>query len=274
LDIDIAAPYVLVQTRHGPMLANRHDRFIGQALMQYGEYSEIEAEFLQRWIDRPSVVVEVGANIGTHTLPLAKRAAAVGGELVAFEPQPFVFQNLCANLALNGMENVRAWPWACGAEAGTLYFPQPNYSQPGNFGAVSMRADATAGMVSVPCARLDTLLGDSDVSLIKMDLEGGELAALQGGLQTLRRCRPVLYLENDQVARSRALIEWLWAEEYLLWWHICPLFNPENFRGERANAYPNIYSFNMLALPRESNAAVPPGCKAIIDAGAHPLHRA
>jgi len=41
-----ADPYVLVDTRYGPMLANRHDWFIGNALIQYGEYSEIETHLL------------------------------------------------------------------------------------------------------------------------------------------------------------------------------------------------------------------------------------
>lgn len=59
--------------------------------------------------------------------------------MVAFEPQPFVFQNL------NGIHNVRAWPYACGAHAEAVYFGHPDYSRPGNFGAVSMQEQATPG---------------------------------------------------------------------------------------------------------------------------------
>ena len=267
-------PYEPVNTRYGPMLVNRNDVYIGQALMRYGEYGEIEMQFLSHWIDRPGVVVEVGANIGSHTVALARRAAACGAALVAFEPQPFVFQNLCANLALNGLNNVRAWPLACGSEPGSVWFSVPDYRQAGNFGGVSMHTEApaevTSDRISVPCVRLDDMVDHQNVGLIKLDVEGFELLALQGATQILQRSRPVLYLENDRVDRSRALIEWLWAQEYQLWWHICPLFNPGNFRAVHENVYGNVASFNMVALPRESGL-VAPGCAQVVDAGYHPL---
>src|ERR1700736_4624146 len=132
-------PYQLVNTRHGIMLANPNDTYVGQALMQYGEYGEIEAQFLLQLVNCPGVVVEVGANIGSHTVALARRAAAVEAQVVALEPQPVVVQNLCANLALNGIQNVRAWPWACGAQEETVFFPRQDYLQQGNFGGVSMQ---------------------------------------------------------------------------------------------------------------------------------------
>lgn len=273
LVIEAAPPYALVRSRHGLMLVNRNDFYIGQALIQYGEYVEAEVEFLSQFISHPGIVVEVGANIGSHTVPLARCAAATGGEMVVFEPQPFVFQNLCANLALNGISNVRAWPLACAAQAGTVWFVQPNYKQPGNFGAVPMQTEAKSpGLISAPCVQLDSVLGDSEVTLIKLDVEGFELSALQGALQVLQRSRPTLYLENDQVKHSRELIEWLWAQEYRLWWHVCPLYSPENFRGKHEDLYPNISSFNMLALPRESGITAP-GFVEIVDAGYHPLTR-
>jgi hypothetical protein len=122
--------------------------------------------------------------------------------------------------------------------------------------------------------RLDDVLGNlsggNDVALIKLDVEGFEREVLLGTLQTLRRCRPTLYLENDRVEHSRALIETLWAENYRVWWHICPLFNPQNFRGEGTNVYPKLSSFNMVALPRESGLVVR-GCTEVTDAGYHPL---
>jgi FkbM family methyltransferase len=254
------------------MLANWNDFYVGQALMRYGEYGEIEAQFLLQLVSRPAVIVEVGANIGSHTVALAKRAAAVGAEVVAFEPQPFVFQNLCANLALNGIQNVRAWPWACGARQETLFFPSQNYLQQGNFGGVSMQTSAASGLVSVPCVRLDDVIGENDVSLLKIDVEGFELAALQGAVGILQRCRPMLYVENDRVEQSRALIEWLWEQQYRLWWHISPLYNPQNHFANSENVYGNLGSFNMLALPSELGIVVE-GLAEITDAGHHPLRK-
>lgn len=270
--VEALPPYRLVNTRHGPMLANPNDFYVGQALLRYGEYGEIEAQFLLQLVNRPGVVVEVGANIGSHTVALARRAAAVGVEVICFEPQPFVFQNLCANLALNGLQNVRAWPWACGAQQETVFFARQDYLRQGNFGGVSMQASAAPDQVSVPCVRLDEVIGESNVCLLKVDVEGAELAALQGATGILQRSRPVLYVENDRVEQSRALIEWLWAQQYRLWWHVTPLYNPLNHLGNGENVYGNLASFNMLALPSESGIVVE-GLTPITDAGHHPLRR-
>jgi FkbM family methyltransferase len=270
---DEALKYRIVRSRHGWMLANPKDIYVGQALLDYGEFSEIEARFLSCCLLKPGGIVEVGANMGGHTVGLAKAAAARGEEMAVFEPQPVIFQNLCANLALNGLHNVRAWPFACGDETGTLSFPRQDYGRLGNFGGVSMSdTGEEPGRVTVPCVRLDDFLGEEAVALIKIDVEGFELAVLRGADETLRSHRPILYVENDRAAQSKELIEWLWSREYRLFWHIPPLFNPENFFSQPVNRYRRTASFNMLCLPREFIQDKNPGLSEIVDSSHHPLH--
>ncbi|MFM0324181.1 FkbM family methyltransferase [Caballeronia glebae] len=270
--MQVAEPYTLVRARHGWMLANPSDFYLGKAILEYGEYGEIEGQFLRQLFFRPGAIVEVGANVGTHTVALARQAAEQQREMFAFEPQPFIFQNLCANLALNGISNVRAWPWACGANTETVYFASPDYHAPGNFGGVSMHATPANQDIAIPCVRLDDVLADHPVGLIKIDVEGFELETLQGAVDLLAASRPVLYLENDRLDKSQALIEWLWSQDYRLWWHIPPLFNPDNFFGIQENIYGNVASFNMLALPRESEVPVN-GLIEVTDATYHPLRK-
>jgi FkbM family methyltransferase len=266
--------YRIVRGRHGWMLANPNDVYIGQALLEYGEYGEIEARFLHRCLFKPGRVVEVGANMGSHTVGLAKLAAAKGEEMVVFEPQPVVFQNLCANLALNGLQNVRAWPFACGDETGMLSFAKPDYGHRGNFGGVRMsHAEEGPERISVPCVRLDDFLGEGAVALIKIDVEGFELAVIEGADETLRLWRPVLYVENDQAEKSKALIECLWSRGYRLFWHIPKLFNPDNFFGKRENRYGNVASCNMICMPNELLQGELPGLDEITDSSRHPLIR-
>lgn len=143
---------------------------------------EIEGQFLSQLFVRPGAVVEVGANVGTHTVALARQAAQQRREMFAFEPQPFIFQNLCANLALNGITNVRAWPWACGAKAETVYFSSPDYNAPGNFGGVSMHASPANQDIAIPCVRLDDVLADHPVGLIKIDVEALNYIRCKGPL--------------------------------------------------------------------------------------------
>jgi len=262
-------PYTLVETRHGRMLVNPNDIYMGQAYLNYGECSEIETQFLLSLLQAPGVVIEVGANMGVHTAPMAR---ALGRRrLLALEPQRVIFQQLCANLALNGLDNVTALPYAAGAAPGVAAIELPDYRRPGNFGAASLEAAAGGATEWVQQAPLDALVGEERVGLIKVDVEGAEIDVLRGAAHILRRDRPVLYVENDRVERSAALIRWLWQKEYRLWWHLPPLYNPHNLRGVAENRYPEICSVNMLCLPRGSSMTAEGD--EIVDESWHPTMR-
>src|SRR5256885_16943119 len=103
----IAAPGELVwgkghlrqrQCRHGMMLYNINDQFQGRMLDKYGEYSEGEVDSFAQLLKPGMTVVEVGANIGSHTLAFAPLVGS-HGRVVAFEPHPGIFPMLCATLA-------------------------------------------------------------------------------------------------------------------------------------------------------------------------------
>lgn len=254
----VAAPYELTETKHGLMLVNRNDYFMGQSLLVYGECSELELLFLLVLTRNPGMVVEVGANMGIHTIPLAAALAKAGRQMYAFEPQPVIFQQLCANLALNGLTNVRAFPYACGSQNGALMFEIPDYSKFGNFGSTEFRKETKNASTSeaVQCVRLDDLLGEGQVGLIKIDVEGAERDVLEGSAGILERCKPLLYVENDRMESSPALIQWLFDHDYRLWWHIPPLFNPDNFRGVSEDRYGSVRSVNMLGLHKSSSIKV------------------
>jgi FkbM family methyltransferase len=248
----IAEPYRLATTRHGVMLCNRNDAYMGQALLMYGECCEIELQFLLKLLRFPGLVIEVGANMGIHTVPLAAALAKEDRHLLAIEPQPIIFQQLCANLALNGLMNVYALPFACGRDNGSVAFEIPDYRKSGNFGGVCMSTTSpTMGRFqSVKLVRLDDLVPDGPVGLIKIDVEGFEQQVLEGASAILERSHPALYLENDRIEKSPQLIQWLWDHDYQLWWDVPMLFNPNNFRGVKENYYPTICSANMFGLHR------------------------
>lgn len=97
----------LAACRDGVMLFNPLDSFVGRSLDLYGEFSRGEAAVFDQIVAPGDTVLDVGANIGAHTLWMARRVGPAGS-VIAFEPQRAVFQTLCANMALNGMTNCRS----------------------------------------------------------------------------------------------------------------------------------------------------------------------
>jgi hypothetical protein len=86
---------------------------------------------------------------------------------------------------------------------------------------------------------------------IKFDIEGMEIEALRGAAATIARSRPVLYVENDRESRSADLIDLLQRYGYRLYWHLPPLYSPDNFRGISENIFGDIVSVNMICIPAE-----------------------
>ncbi len=238
----------LKRTRHGYMSYLISDRYIGRSFDRYGEFSEGEIELFRQIVQPGWLAVDGGANIGAHTLPLS---ALVGptGTVIAAEPQRIIHQLLCANLALNGVTNVRAMHTALGAEPGRITIPAIDYDAEGNFGGLALGAHEKGESVAV--ATLDSL--ELPVChFIKLDVEGMEAQVLTGAARTIERHRPVLYVENDRKDRSEALLGTLLGMNYRLYWHLPPLFSPNNFFGEAENLFGNIVSVNVLGLPKDA----------------------
>jgi len=247
--------YKLVEARHGYFLVNPNDRYIGAALIKYGEFSELEWTLIDQLLRAGQVVVEVGANIGAHSVSIARKIGPKG-RLWAIEPQRIVFQNLCANVALNGLTNVRTINAAMSDEAGTIRVPPVDYRKSGNFGGISLMTAPAKGGEDVPMLRLDDAFTGRRLDLLKIDVEGMEARVLRGGAETVATFRPILYLENDRQDLAQELIELVFSMGYRAWWHAPRLFNPDNFFGERENDYDRTASLNMLCLPKDSKIVV------------------
>jgi FkbM family methyltransferase len=237
----------------GVMLFNRFDTFVGASLRKYGEWSAAELDVFRQILQPGQVVVEVGANIGAHTVALSRIVGPTGGVL-AFEPQRLLFQALCANLALNSRANVAARQEAVGAKVGDMLVPVLPPDQPNNFGALTLGMDYGHGE-PVRVITLDSMQLKA-CRLIKIDVEGMEVEALRGAVETIRRHRPALYLENERDEHSRALIAMVQSFGYRLFWHAPLLFRRDNFAGDQENIFGHIASHNMLCVPRESSGAI------------------
>jgi FkbM family methyltransferase len=233
--------------RHGNMLYNVNDVYIGRSLDLYGEWAEAELALLGLLLEPADIVVDVGANVGTHTVFFA---ASVGrhGKVFAFEPQRIVFQALCANLALNGLANVHAIPAAAARQPGTIVVPALDYESPLNFGGVGLAANGAGERV--PTMTLDELPIDR-CKLLKIDVEGMELEVLEGARTLIDTFKPIIYMENNNARKSPALIQALEEAGYDLFWHFSRFFNPANFFNRAENVFGGIADVNMICVRPE-----------------------
>ncbi len=167
-----------------------------------------------RWlmVKPGDVVVDVGAHIGRYTL-LAARAAS---RVVAVEPDPSNFSVLRTNIRINGFSNVVALPLALSGEPGRR---QLHLAGGSNRGTSSLEptwqggipAEETCTPIEVDCDTLDHLadsLALRSVDWLKIDVEGHEVAVLEGGQTTLANTKHlILEVTQGNEEACRALIE-------------------------------------------------------------------
>ncbi len=230
--------------RYGQMLYNSNDTYIGRSFDLYGEWSEGEVEFFRQAVQPGQCVIEVGANIGAHTVFLAQQVGPKG-VVLAFEPQRIVFQTLCANMALNNIPNVVCFQQAAGSQHGFIKVPPLDYTRENNFGGLAL-GDFEHGE-PVPVFPLDAI-SLPQCHFIKIDVEGMEEDVLRGAVAMIQRHKPILYVENDWEDKSASLIRYIDSLGYDMYWHRPPLFNPSNFLGNPNNVFDTIVSINMLCL--------------------------
>jgi FkbM family methyltransferase len=257
----------LTAGRDGYFLYNRNDYYIGRSIEQYGEFSALEMKLFAQICAPGHIVIEVGANIGTHTVGLA-RLVGPQGRVLAFEPQRLPFQTLCANVALNSIENVDCFWAAVSSQEGFMDVPDLNPRKEFNFGAVTLLGAQSGRRVT--CHTLDQYMTLSRVDLVKIDVEGMEADVLRGGEQLLKQFKPVLYVENDRLEKSEALTRLIASFGYRMYWHTPPLFNPDNFFANNKNSYPNVVSVNMLCVHRDSPIRTT-GFQEVVDFSFHPV---
>ena len=232
--------------RHGPTMYLSNDMYIGRSLDLYGEYSQGEVDLFTQLIKPGMVVLDIGANIGSHSIYFGQ-AVGPNGLVFSFEPQRQIYNILCGNIALNGLSNVILQQAGLGRDRGMAQIPRLDYASDYNFGQVSLTAAGDGDAIQV--FSLDSL-ELKWCHFIKIDVEGMERQVLEGAVKTLRQHSPLLYVENDRKAQSPALIQFLFDQGYRLYWHLVRLYNPLNYFGFPSNVFGTAGSTNMLCVPK------------------------
>lgn len=221
------------------------DKTIGPCLAKYGEFARAEVDFLRDHLSPGGVLYDVGANIGTVSIPLAR--SVPGLSVYAFEPQLPVYQLLMRNIAVNDLLSIEAFPWAVGERDGLIEFAIPPLTAPVNFGSIG-RGNVQGEKTPVILRRLDAL-DLPPPNLIKIDVEGFDLEVVNGAQETITRSRPILFCEAHASPKSIELMRLLQMWDYDLYWFFAPFVSADPDQKGPINI---VGDTNIAAFPKET----------------------
>ena len=265
--------------RHGVFSYYENDEYIGKSLSEYGEWSEAEVILIKQLVKDNENIIEIGSNIGTHTIPLAKHLIN-GGLIYAIEPQSQNYKLLSVNIKDNKLKNVKILKLAISSEKGEAYINIFNEKLKNNYGNSRIFKKSFQNSESVIVKTLDQLFYDDNtekkpIKCIKCDAQGQELNIILGAKKIIDTYKPFLYLENDELNNSKPLIEKIKDMGYIMFWHLPPLYNPNNFLKNRKNIFPKIISCNMLCIHQSTEIKLSEDWKRfkIKDSNDHPFKK-
>lgn len=209
---------------HVRMLLDPYD-LLPRTILSTGRWEPAVARAIQRHLPADGTLIDVGADIGYHSL---KAATLLGpaGHVIAIEPNPTSLRLLRENIRASGATAIRVEPVACSNAEGTVELFAAGESNTGESSLSRDNASGAgkiAGSYRVPARTLDAIVKEtalSRVDVIKLDVEGAEMLVLQGAPETLARNRPALVVEviESQLramgTSSAAIREYLHAAGY------------------------------------------------------------
>jgi FkbM family methyltransferase len=204
--------FIVVPIQGGPLKGCLWGAFCGIRYLR-GDYDARYIVRLRELVAPGDTFYDVGAHVGYYAVVMSRHVGPKG-RVVAFEPLPVNLRFLRRHLRLNRCENAHLVEAAVGEHAGRATFAAAKGSGRGALGG--------SGGTSVRVTRIDDVWADGGTeppTLIKMDIEGGELSALRGAGRTLHEHRPVVMLAVHGEDLRRECTSCLQAQGYELIWY-------------------------------------------------------
>jgi FkbM family methyltransferase len=194
----------------GGVVRLRAQETLGWAWLIYGAFEAAELSYCGAVASSGGWVLDVGSNVGMFAVSVAQRVVP-GARVLAFEPLPGNVERLRANVARSSLENVDIVALAAAESPGEAELL--NADDAAYAGLVTSVEEGRRGtIVRVPVATIDAVWRERDrppVSLMKLDIEGGELGALRGSVALLEASRPVLMVEAATASHLERLRSFL-----------------------------------------------------------------
>ena len=184
------------------LLAGNIDDVIERRIAYDGVWETNILEPILKLVTPGSLFIDVGANIGAISIPVAKKGLPAGVTVISVEANASVAALLRTNVAINRLPNVSVVEKAASDKCGTATFYQTR-SDATNHGLSSLMPHPQSGErveIEVETIRIDDIVeiyGQGlPVSVLKVDVEGAEPLVLSGARRTLEEFRPFLFFES------------------------------------------------------------------------------
>ena len=226
----------------------------------YGEWAQQEFDLFDQILTANSNVLDVGANIGTHSVYFSKKCNQ--GNVIAIEPQIYIFEILAANLILNECLNVVPVHAGASSNVGVVKMVNinPVVDHRINYGEFKVNNNADRG-IHTNIIPLDAYASLNTFNLIKIDVEGLEVDVLNGATKILKEHKPFLYIEFNNKEGNDELLNKIYELDYVPYWHIYTKHNIDNHNKQQLNVWePQNYIIdkNNLDCRYEGNALCVP----------------
>jgi FkbM family methyltransferase len=171
--------------------------FLEWYIFMYGAFRPRVSELLNRMLKPGQVAIDIGANVGMHSIVMAKRVGPTG-KVVVFEPDPHPLARLRQNLALNGLDWVETVQAAVSArsETRTFYLHDESIGNFANASLVAANVGKDTPTMEMKVVALDEWLAAHPlprIDVIKLLAQGEEWNALQGMKGAIERHRPKIF---------------------------------------------------------------------------------
>lgn len=238
----------LFMTRFGQMFCHPNDNCIGRSLREYGEWAQLELDIILPMILPGQLVLDVGANIGTHSIPFSSRVGK-GGAVIAFEPQHRVCQFLCSNVIVNDAFNVHTRNMAVGDRCSVVLADNLDFGCSGNHGGAKIYSatESSNSRYPVQMITIDSLMLPA-CDFIKADIEGWETDMIVGANNTISRYKPIMYLGWHD---SETLVPLVKSYGYEVFEHNTTAFNHDNLNHKSEDIFNGYVERNILCVPKE-----------------------
>lgn len=233
--------------RHGHLLLPRHDAYIGKSLIAYGDWLDGLNAIFRYLIEPGSVVVEVGAGFGAHTVPLSRQAGCEG-TVFAFEQSRKMADLLHANIVINSLENVEVMQLRVGRIPGAVLINEPAFDGTGNFGMIAHKPVTHPTRRTVPIVQLD-MQNLGHVGFLFIDSPGGSSEVIEGSTHLLASHAPSVVTNADNPTDAASTAELLNKHGYKLWWSFVPFYSSRNFLRNKENAFGTLLGKCLVAVP-------------------------